>query len=94
VLDLDVDAAKRARELGVEMIRAATVGTHPAYVSMVRELIEERMSTDPARRTEGALAPKHDFCPADCCLSGRPGPARPSLCGSAEPAYSEERSAS
>jgi hypothetical protein len=61
---------------------------------MVRELIVERMTGGTARAVTGALPPKHDFCPADCCLSGRPGPARPSLCGSAEPAYSEERSAS
>jgi ferrochelatase len=36
VMDLDVDAAAVARELGVTMARAGTVGTHPAYVAMVR----------------------------------------------------------
>ena len=37
VLDLDVEAQAVAREAGVNMLRAATVGTHPAYISMVRE---------------------------------------------------------
>ena len=81
VLDLDVDAAKRAEAAGIEMIRAETVGTHPAYVAMVRDLIVERMARTPERETVGKLPPKHDLCPADCCLSGRPGPAKPALCG-------------
>jgi ferrochelatase len=81
VLDLDVDAAQRAREVGINMIRAGTVGTHPAFVEMVRELIVERMLGEPERRALGALGPSHDACPADCCLSGRPTPAKPTLCG-------------
>jgi len=93
VLDLDVDAQARAKTLGVNMVRAETVGAHPAYVRMVRELLVERMSSAPERKTLGALEPKHDFCPADCCLSGRPGAPKPSLCGSAESVYTE-RSAS
>mgnify|MGYP001812936477 CR=1 FL=1 len=63
------------------MARAATVGTHPAYIKMVRELIVERMTESPQRAALGELGPNHDFCPADCCLSGRPTPPKPSLCG-------------
>jgi ferrochelatase len=81
VLDLDVDAAKRAAAAGINLIRAATVGSHPDYVEMVRALILERMLGGEARAVTGALPAKHDFCPADCCLSGRPGPVKPSLCG-------------
>jgi ferrochelatase len=81
VLDLDVDAAKRAETAGIEMIRAETVGAHPAYVAMVRDLLVERITGAPERSTVGGLPPKHDLCPADCCLSGRPGPAKPALCG-------------
>jgi ferrochelatase len=84
VLDLDVDAAKLASELGLNMVRAATVGSHPAYVAMVRELIEERMTEDPERRALGDFGASHDFCPVDCCLSGRPGPPKPSLAGVAD----------
>ncbi len=85
VLDLDVEAAETAESLGVNMVRAGTVGTHPAYVRMVRDLIVERMTADPARPALGDRGPNHDFCPIDCCLSGRPGEPRGALCG-AEPA--------
>jgi ferrochelatase len=81
VLDLDVDAARRAREVGINMIRAGTVGAHPAFVEMVRELVVERVTREPQRRALGTLGPSHDFCPADCCLSGRPVPTKPALCG-------------
>lgn len=81
VLDLDVDAARRAEEIGIHMVRAGTVGAHPDYVRMVRELIVERMSKAPERPALGALGPSHDFCPSDCCLPGRAGPAKPALCG-------------
>jgi ferrochelatase len=81
VLDLDVEARAVAEELGLNMLRAPTVGTHPAYVGMVRDLIVERMSPNARRPALGELGPTHDICPVDCCLSGRPGPPRPSLCG-------------
>lgn len=81
VLDLDREAAAVASERGLNFVRAATVGTHPAYVAMVRDLICERMKSEPARRALGSLGPAHDFCPSDCCLSGRPGSTRPTLGG-------------
>jgi ferrochelatase len=81
IIDLDDEAASVAREIGVHMVRAATVGTHPAYIRMVRELILERMSASPQRAAAGTLGPNHDYCPAECCLSGRPAPAKPALCG-------------
>ena len=83
VLDLDVDAKKRAVDAGINMIRARTVGTHPAYVAMVRDLLVERMAAGDSRKTLGTLPPMHDFCPADCCLPGRPGPVAPALAGAA-----------
>ena len=82
VWDLDRDAANVAKELGLDMIRAKTVGTHPAYVQMVVDLIVERMSANPRRPSKGTLGPGHDFCAVDCCLSGRPGQPLPALCGS------------
>ena len=84
VLDLDIDAAKRAEAAGINIVRAGTVGSHPDYIAMVRDLIVERMSASGKRKTAGKLPPKHDYCPADCCLSGRPGPAREALCGAAD----------
>jgi ferrochelatase len=85
VIDLDVDAAGVAQELGLTMVRAGTVGTHAAYVAMVRELIVERLTPDAPRRALGSLGPSHDRCAADCCLSGRPGPTKPALCGVDDP---------
>ena len=85
IMDLDVDAAAVAHELGLTMARAATVGTHPAYISMVRELIVERLTPGAPRRALGELGPSHDRCPPDCCLPGRSGPLKPALCGVDDP---------
>jgi ferrochelatase len=65
--DLDIEAQAVASELGLNMVRAATVGSHPKFVSMIRQLIEERVSGTP-RLALGTLGPSHDVCPADCCL--------------------------
>jgi ferrochelatase len=76
--DLDTEARQVAEEVGVRLVRAATVGTHPEFVRMIRELIQERLDPTRPRRALGGFPPSHDACPADCCLSGitRPG-ARP-----------------
>jgi len=65
--DLDTEAARVASELGLKMIRAATVGTHPEFVSMIRELIEERIHPDAPRLAIGDFGANHDVCLADCC---------------------------
>ncbi len=64
--DLDMEAKDLASELGLNMVRAETVGSHPGFVAMIRELIEERVAGAP-RRTLGTLGPSHDVCPVDCC---------------------------
>ncbi|HEX8187940.1 MAG TPA: ferrochelatase, partial [Pyrinomonadaceae bacterium] len=76
--DLDTEAKQLSEELGVNMLRAATVGTHPEFVRMIRELMLERLDPGVPRRVLGAFPASHDVCPVDCCLSGmaRPG-ARP-----------------
>ena len=65
--DLDEEAAGHAAKLGLNFIRAGTVGTHPRFVQMIRELVEERLSDAPARLALGTLGPSHDVCPVDCC---------------------------
>ncbi len=65
--DLDTEAAGLGNELGMKLIRAATAGTHPAFVSMIRELIEERISPDLPRLAIGGFGANHDVCMADCC---------------------------
>lgn len=66
--DLDTEAKHLAEALGLNFIRAATVGTHPRFVSMIRELIAERMSAATERPALGDDGPSHDVCPVDCCL--------------------------
>jgi ferrochelatase len=66
--DLDIEARQVADEIGLSMVRAATVGTHPLFVSMIRELILERLDSSVQRRAVGQMTPWHDLCPADCCL--------------------------
>ncbi|MGH2614695.1 MAG: ferrochelatase, partial [Thermomicrobiales bacterium] len=68
--DLDVEAQERAEAHGMTMIRVPTVGIDPAFVAMIRELIEERLHEHPDRRFLGALGPSHDICPVNCCQLG------------------------
>jgi ferrochelatase len=53
--DLDTEARAVCDELGVRMVRARTVGTHPSMIRMIVEMI----------RTEPVS------CAADCCPAGR-----------------------
>jgi ferrochelatase len=68
LFDLDEEARNIARQLGLNMVRAATVGTHPRFVRMIRELVQERLSENPERPALGSLGPSHDVCPVDCCI--------------------------
>ena len=69
VYDLDVEAQQVANELGIKLVRAATAGTHPSFVKMIRELILERVDNAPARFL-GPRGVAHAICPVDCCLAG------------------------
>ena len=73
IYDLDHEAKQRADALGLKIARAATPGTHPLFVSMIRELIQERLNPALPKRALGARGPNHDVCPVDCC----PAPMRP-----------------
>jgi len=66
--DLDAEAAQIAESLGLAFARAATPGCHPLFVSMITELVRERLARP-------ATGPDHD-CPADCCRYAA-GPSRP-----------------
>jgi ferrochelatase len=69
--DLDFEAQQVAKESGLTMIRASTVGTHPKFVSMVRGLIAERLSDTSDRLAIGCRPAWPDVCPADCCPAPR-----------------------
>ncbi len=71
IYDLDTEAQDIAHERGVNLVRAATVGVHPKFLQMIRELIEERLGLCPARAV-GKYGPSADICSGGCC----PAPAR------------------
>jgi ferrochelatase len=59
IYDLDTEAKALADELGIRMVRAGTVGTHPLMIEMIAEMVE----VEPAS------------CAAGCCAAParRPG---------------------
>lgn len=71
VYDIDEEAAAVAAGRGLAFARAATPGTHPAYVEMIVELVRERLDPDTPRRALSPLGPSYDECPTGCCLGGR-----------------------
>jgi ferrochelatase len=71
VYDLDVEAAQLAARLGLTLIRAATAGTHPAFVTMIRQLIGERLDPMAPKLALGGDGPYHDVCLATCCPAPR-----------------------
>ena len=68
LFDLDTEAKQHCERLGVAFTRAATVGVHPRFVQMIRELIVERIEGSGNRPALGTMGASHDVCPADCCL--------------------------
>jgi protoporphyrin/coproporphyrin ferrochelatase len=67
IYDLDVEARGVCEELGLNMVRAKTVDCHPRFVSMIRELVVERIDPGAARLAIGSMAPGPDCCPPECC---------------------------
>jgi protoporphyrin/coproporphyrin ferrochelatase len=71
--DLDCEAKELAKDLEMKFERAATVGTHPSFISMIRQLIQERLDPSTERPSIGQFGANHDACPTDCCpLTARP----------------------
>lgn len=67
LFDLDAEAKQACDELGVRMVRVPTVGIHTRFVTMIRELVVERLAGSSERPALGTLGPSHDVCPVDCC---------------------------
>jgi protoporphyrin/coproporphyrin ferrochelatase len=80
--DLDTEAHDLCQQLSINMIRVPTIGTHPKFVSMIRELIVERMTDSKNKACLGQMGPSHDVCPVNCCLSGIIPGSRPAGVGS------------
>ena len=65
--DLDVEARQLCNSLALPMARAKTVGVHPKFIEMIRDLIVERMTQAVERRALGSLGPRRDVCDEGCC---------------------------
>jgi ferrochelatase len=70
IWDLDHEARETCDELGVRMVRVATPGTHPAFVSAIADLVEERRAGAPAAALS-ALGPWPAVCATGCCANER-----------------------
>ena len=83
VYDLDTEALATAERLGLPARRAATAGTDPRFVAMVRDLLLERAAAERGeevvRASVGTIGPLWDRCPVGCCPNPRGD--RPALCG-------------
>ncbi|HKB68512.1 MAG TPA: ferrochelatase [Pyrinomonadaceae bacterium] len=86
IYDLDTEAMGLCRELGLNMIRAATAGTHPAFIEMIRELILERIDPATPRRALGTRGPRESDCRTGCCDSGVRRPVGALVAGDLSPA--------
>jgi len=74
VWDLDREAHAVATELGLGFHRAATVGTHPAFIEAIVDMVVERTNESETRWVVGARSACPDVCPRTCCayIPGRP----------------------
>jgi len=64
--DLDTEAADIARERAIEFVRAGTVGTHPTFVTAIRQMVQAAIA-------EGGV----NACAPDCCKPMQRPAARP-----------------
>jgi ferrochelatase len=76
--DLDTEAKQLCDELGMTMERAGTVGTHPQFIGMIRDLLLERLDPERERLALGGRGPNWDVCPVNCCPAPQRPPMRPS----------------
>src|SRR3984885_7810339 len=65
--DLDIEARQLCVSLQLPMVRAETVGVHPKFIRMIRELVLERTNPGSERRALGKFGPRPDICGEDCC---------------------------
>ncbi len=68
IFDLDTEAADFCAVNGIRMERAMTASIHPKFVSMVRELISERLFDNQEPRYLGTMGPAPNDCGTNCCL--------------------------
>ena len=81
IFDLDTEAAQTARDLRMPYARAATVGTHPAFIDSLVDILFERAAAargeDVRPDSTTGVGPFHTVCPDSCCRNGAGHPGRP-----------------
>jgi protoporphyrin/coproporphyrin ferrochelatase len=91
IFDLDTEAAQTAADCGVRLVRAATAGTHPAFVSALADLLVERAAVTRDEVTAPPVITGGErgwfACQSDCCPNPF-DPDRPALCSAAPAATS------
>jgi ferrochelatase len=83
--DLDEEARQLCGEFGMPMRRAATVGTHPRFVEMIRQLVLERLQGMPLLSVGPLPAPANVCAPGCCPRPERPAPRGPGATGGPPP---------
>ncbi len=80
--DLDEEALETAEEHGLWARRTPTPGTHPAYVSALVDLVQERIEGRPVdeRGSVTSIGPWFDVCRPGCCENPRLG-FKPAIAG-------------
>ncbi|AMD87131.1 ferrochelatase [Actinomyces radicidentis] len=71
VYDLDTEARETAARLGVPYVRAATAGTHPAFIASLADVLLERAAVargeEVVPESTTGTGPFHTVCPDACC---------------------------
>lgn len=76
--DLDEEALSHAAEIGLPVVRAATVGTEPRFVQLIIDLVEELRNPEAPKPSLSPLGPWRTPCQIGCCPNPRGD--RPALC--------------
>ena len=71
VWDLDHEARATAAAHGLWFHRCPTPGNHPAFVAMLADLVQQRLSDGREVPTATGTAPRPGTCPAACCVNAR-----------------------
>ncbi|MEZ6048126.1 MAG: ferrochelatase [Planctomycetaceae bacterium] len=71
MFDLDIEAHDLCQELGMNMVRAATVGIHPTMIDCWVDVIKGRVTHQQNKKVIGCYAANR-CCPENCC----PNPCR------------------
>ncbi|MAU82803.1 MAG: ferrochelatase [Gordonia sp.] len=85
VWDLDNEAAEKARELGLDYVRADTVGTDPRFIEMIADLVAD-YADGGGDLTALGCADNGRTCRSECCVpvsrpSAAPGAVEPTSAG-------------